>query len=216
MALSALAAAGGESRIATAADIGGGRGDWARLLDGRAERVFLLDHSPPQKAELPKWVIPLRTDLNSAWPLGDGSIDFAFALEVIEHVENPRHFFRELARVMTPGGHAFVSTPNNHSLASKLKFLVRDQHRLFQAPSYPAHITPLLACDFERIAVEVALSLRRQFWSNHDTIPLLHWHIPFGGRLFSDSLRVLLQKPPTSRSAGDLANSAMSRSRSFV
>ena len=116
MALRALAAAVGESRIPTAADIGGGRGDWARLLEGRAERVFLLDYSPPQKAELPERVIPLQTDLNTAWPLGDGSIDFAFALEVIEHVENPRHFFRELARVMAPGSYAFVSTPNNHSL----------------------------------------------------------------------------------------------------
>jgi len=53
MALGALGEAGGDNRIATAADIGGGRGDWARLLANHAERVFLLDYSRHKKPSCP-------------------------------------------------------------------------------------------------------------------------------------------------------------------
>lgn len=195
MAWRAWQAVHGDNRARTAADIGGGRGEWARQIADRSDKVYLLDFAPPPLSSLPANVEALQTDLNKAWPLGDATVDFAFALEVIEHVENPRHFFRELSRIVAPCGSAFVSTPNNHSLASKLTFLVRGQHRLFQEPSYPAHITPLLACDFQRLAHEVGLSLQTFLWSNYDTLPKLHWRIPLGGSLFSDCFGVLLTKP---------------------
>ena len=80
---------------------------------------------------------PVQADLNSDWPIPTHYVDFGFALEVIEHVENPRHFFRQMKRITKPGGHIFITTPNNHSLSSKLTFLLRGQHRYFQEASYP-------------------------------------------------------------------------------
>jgi SAM-dependent methyltransferase len=136
----------------------------------------------------------LRANLNESWPTQDGEFEFVFAIEVIEHVENPRHFMRELCRSLRPGGYGFVSTPNNHSLASVLTFLCRGQHRRFQAPSYPAHLTPMLRCDLDRILSECSLQPLKWFYSNEDTLPLLHWTIRLPGLWFSDSCGVLFRR----------------------
>ena len=194
MAMDAIRRANGAERLGVVADIGGGRGELTQILSPICERLFLLDYSPPQAGDLPANSTPIQIDLNGTWPLGNETIDFAFSLEVIEHLENPRHFFREMRRILKPSGSAFVTTPNNHSLGSVVTFLLRGQHRLFQEPSYPAHITPILKCDFERIAGENELKVIDWFYSNHDTIPRLGIRLPFGGRLFSDVFGILLTK----------------------
>jgi ubiquinone/menaquinone biosynthesis C-methylase UbiE len=45
-------------------------------------------------------------------PYSDGSFDLAFADNVLEHLQNPIQVFREVARVLRPGGHFLVKTPN--------------------------------------------------------------------------------------------------------
>jgi 2-polyprenyl-3-methyl-5-hydroxy-6-metoxy-1,4-benzoquinol methylase len=40
------------------------------------------------------------------------SFDTVFSLETIEHVTDPSRAVRELARVLRPGGHLFLTTPN--------------------------------------------------------------------------------------------------------
>lgn len=42
----------------------------------------------------------------------DGFFDIVICCHVVEHVEDPRALFREIARVLRPGGRAFVSCPN--------------------------------------------------------------------------------------------------------
>jgi SAM-dependent methyltransferase len=44
-------------------------------------------------------------------PFRDGSFDVVVCLEVLEHVREPDQALRELARVLRPGGRAFVSMP---------------------------------------------------------------------------------------------------------
>jgi 2-polyprenyl-3-methyl-5-hydroxy-6-metoxy-1,4-benzoquinol methylase len=194
MAENAVRRAVGDGPLGVIADVGGGWGELTHTMAGRAERVYLLDYSPPAADAVPANCVPLQADLNNRWPLADEAVDFALSTEVIEHVENPRHFLREMKRVTKQGGFLFVSTPNNHSLTSKVTFLLRGQHRLFQEVSYPAHITPILQCDFERMAGELGLKVVDWYWSNHDTLPRLRWRVPFGGRLFSDCMGVLLCK----------------------
>ena len=41
-----------------------------------------------------------------------GTFDFVLALEVIEHVEDPKAFLRQLAGHLAQGGYAMISTPN--------------------------------------------------------------------------------------------------------
>ncbi len=193
MAFEAINMAVGDAALGVTADIGGGWGELAIALAPHSKNVLLVDFSPPEPTSLPSNVNPQQADLNEDWPIPTDSIDFSFSLEVIEHVENPRHFFREMRRITKPGGHVFLTTPNNLSLMSRVTFFLRGQHRLFQESSYPAHITPLLKCDLDRIAVEQDFKILGWFWSNHDTLPRLHWRLPFGGRLFSDVIGVLFQ-----------------------
>jgi SAM-dependent methyltransferase len=49
------------------------------------------------------------------FPLADNSFDVVFTKSVIEHVENWEHFLFEIYRVLKPGGHAVVMTPNWNS-----------------------------------------------------------------------------------------------------
>ena len=49
-------------------------------------------------------------------PFPDESFDVVAASDVIEHVEDPRRFAAEAARVLRPGGVLFLATPNRFSL----------------------------------------------------------------------------------------------------
>ena len=52
-------------------------------------------------------------DLNTyPYPIEENSIDQIYAKHIIEHVEDPRKFIRELHRLLRPGGRAFIETPH--------------------------------------------------------------------------------------------------------
>ena len=67
-------------------------------------------------------------DLNAPLPYEDASFDVVFSLETIEHIEGHRTFISEAARVLRPGGHLVLTTPNLHRLSSRLKFLMTGFH----------------------------------------------------------------------------------------
>lgn len=67
-------------------------------------------------------------------PFPDDFFDMAVFSEVLEHVENPTAVFKEIARVLKPGGQLFLSTPSGpmcafweglFGLLRKLKHLVK-------------------------------------------------------------------------------------------
>jgi SAM-dependent methyltransferase len=45
-------------------------------------------------------------------PADDGAFDVIVSLDVQEHLTHPDVFLREVARILRPGGHAVVTTPN--------------------------------------------------------------------------------------------------------
>lgn len=47
-------------------------------------------------------------------PLPSGSFDAAIAIDIIEHVENPRGLCREVYRLLKPGGRFLVTFPTQH------------------------------------------------------------------------------------------------------
>jgi len=59
-------------------------------------------------------------DLGERWPYDDNQFDCVVAVEVIEHLENIYHFFREAMRVAKSC--VIVSTPNTESRFSKLLY----------------------------------------------------------------------------------------------
>jgi SAM-dependent methyltransferase len=184
-------------RDAKVADIGGGSGHFSKLLLNDFDRVVLIDYEPVTENAQVELV---HADLNATWPDFGSEMDFVVALEVIEHLENPRHFIRELVRRLSPGGHAIISTPNQLSLASRACFMLRGQHQHFQESCYPAHITPLLSVDFLRIYSEVGAEAVGISYTNSGRIPgtEMNWQkiLPLlKGQSFSDNLFFELKRP---------------------
>jgi SAM-dependent methyltransferase len=68
----------------------------------------------------------IKHDLNKPFPLDDESVDVVSANQILEHLWNTHNFFKELYRVLRPGGYAVISTPNLSSLHS-LTFILLGQ-----------------------------------------------------------------------------------------
>ena len=54
----------------------------------------------------------LEADLNKEIPLDDGSADVVISRYVLEHLEFPNSLFKEIHRVLRPGGATLLLTPN--------------------------------------------------------------------------------------------------------
>ena len=148
---------------------------------------------------------PVDLDTGKA-ALPDGCADVVAAVETIEHLENPRAFMRELARLVKPGGWVIVTTPNQLSLLSLLTLVVKHRFSAFQDVHYPAHLTALLEVDLRRIAAECGLADVQINYSLHGRLVLTPWHYPrFLARLFpralSDNLLLIGKKPDASQQA---------------
>ncbi|WGV29000.1 class I SAM-dependent methyltransferase [Halotia branconii] len=181
-------------------DVGCGSGKLWSFVGDRFNHYIGVD--AVRYADLPADTefIPFNLDVGKA-PLPDGCADVVCAVEIIEHLENPRAFVRELVRLTKPGGLVIVTTPNQLSLLSKLTLILKNQFNAFQeAPGlYPAHITALLEIDFYRIYTECNLTDLQIQYSNYGRIPFTSWHWPenlgFRGQAFSDNILCVGQKP---------------------
>ena len=70
-------------------------------------------------------------------PLPDGSAHLAFALEIIEHLTSPFHLLAEAFRVLAPGGHLVITTPNVTRIGNVFKLLVgRSPNDRLAPPGY--------------------------------------------------------------------------------
>lgn len=177
------------------ADVGAGEGRFlgaARHLCTSYVAVDVLRH--PGLASDAEF---MSADLDrEAIPLSDSSVDAAVAIEVIEHLENPRAFVRELVRIVRPGGWIAVTTPNQLSLLSLLSLIVNGQFAAFGNGSYPAHRTALLESDLRRIAAECGLQSIGVRYTLRGRLPLTALHYPgtiagLAPRLFSDNVLLL-------------------------
>lgn len=65
----------------------------------------------------------VETDLCQDFPYPNESFDVAIAMMIIEHLFDPFHSFREIARICKPGGYVFVNLPNITSIRCRLDLL---------------------------------------------------------------------------------------------
>lgn len=52
----------------------------------------------------------------SALPFADATYDLVLSTQVLEHVQDPKKVVSEMARVLKPGGHLFLTTPQSSPL----------------------------------------------------------------------------------------------------
>lgn len=179
-------------------DVGCGEGNLrpfvADLVDAYVGTdIIRYEHYPPD-AEF------LTTNLETGrLPVSDGDMDVVAAVEVIEHLENPRAFVRDLARCVRPGGIVVVSTPNQLSALSMLTLAVKRRHGAFQDVHYPAHLSALLEIDLLRMANEAGLVDAVVRFTHHGRIVLTSRHFPVSiarrfPRLLSDTIVLVARK----------------------
>ena len=158
-------------------DVGCGAGNLYPHVRARFDRYIGVDavryDGFPAQAEF------CRLDLDSGRiPLPDHSADVVAAIEVIEHLENPRDFVRKLVRLAAPGAWVIVTTPNQLSLLSLTTLVVKKRFQAFQDVHYPTHLTALLEIDLRRIASECGLSKVAVQYSCSGRIPFTATHYP--------------------------------------
>ena len=78
-------------------------------------------------------------------PAIEGQFDGVTAMELIEHLENPRHLIRQCANALKPGGMLIVTTPNIGSAISIAQYIRTGEFRWFADENYrrEGHITPV-------------------------------------------------------------------------
>jgi len=173
----------GESRIL---DLGCGRGGIVERLGeiGRwigidADIDSLRTHRRPS---LPRCCAP-----SELLPFPKCSFDIVVASWVLEHLATPAAAFREIARLLRPGGRFFLLTPNRmHLLPRASGFIaglrpvqaaaVSLVYRRRPADTFPVAYRANTAGDIERLATEAGLRLARLEWVEDPSY--LAWNTP--------------------------------------
>ena len=126
-----------------AIDLGAGSGALALRLQEAGWDVLAADvNRSENKARVPFVSVDFNQQ-NFARELGLGTFALIASVEVIEHVENPIGFLRNIRCLLRPGGVAVLTTPNVDSTPARIKFLLRGTIRMMDAQSEKTHITPI-------------------------------------------------------------------------
>ena len=141
-------------------DLSAGRGEIAAALarDGcpvrgthfRADDYKLADTAAPlHTGDVP---IDPDVDLTRPLPYADAAFDLVVLCEVAEHLPTEIPVVAEIGRVLAPGGHLVLSTPNVARLHSRWHFFFTGTHKLIRRRAgwdlspddlYAYHINPI-------------------------------------------------------------------------
>jgi SAM-dependent methyltransferase len=116
-----------EMRAGLAADLSAGDGRATELLKRRGWRVISTERRPGGRG----WI---AADLEDDLPFRSATFDLVLLLEVIEHLADIPHAFREIARMLKPGGVAIVTTPNRLNITSRIHYLLSGFYKGRRAP----------------------------------------------------------------------------------
>ncbi len=132
-------------------DVGAGRGDLVRRIASAFECASqACDYHADLFEAQGVPISPVNLNI-SPLPYSDGAFDLVTCSEVVEHLENYRHLFREAYRVLKPGGALVVTTPNVLNMYSRARCFVSGFANLFgplparndKLYSAGGHITPI-------------------------------------------------------------------------
>lgn len=105
--------------------------DFRRAIGAACGAEILTVNLDPRNDQLRGKGYPTRI------PLNNDSVEFIFALEVVEHLVSPSHLFAEAFRICSPGGYVLVTTPNVTRIGNVFKLLTgRSNFDRLTAPDY--------------------------------------------------------------------------------
>lgn len=169
-------------------ELGAGSGAMSlRLADlGFAITASDLFAESFQPAQVPFVAADLNGAFAAHWPQG---FDAVLALEIVEHLENPRQVLRQIRALLPVGGQLVLSTPNIANPVSQALFLRRGQFQWFRDVDYreQGHITPLSPWMLEQALHEAGFAIRaeRAVSSPFRRVRKLGWSVHLLARLFA-------------------------------
>jgi 2-polyprenyl-3-methyl-5-hydroxy-6-metoxy-1,4-benzoquinol methylase len=102
----------GALRHKVVADVGCGAGSFLDLVKGMASATLAIEPTRsfhPVLADKGHQVFSYCDDVPAEW---HGQVDTAVCFSVVEHVADPVSLLRSVRRLLRPGGHLLLSTPN--------------------------------------------------------------------------------------------------------
>lgn len=159
-------------------ELGAGSGAMAQRLYDMGYSVHAVD------LDASTWACPhipvQELDLNKEnWPLSiSREFPCVLAMEVVEHLENPKGFFRNLAGVTAFEGICIVTTPNVLNARSLSRFLKKGQFYCFSPQLY-----------FETGHISILPYWMLHLFAKNAGFSVLGTH--FVGRLYSKPLSIL-------------------------
>lgn len=138
-------------------DLGAGHGAFAKRLLKAGYSVVAIEKDAKFNAPGLKCI---RTDLNGIWPTNlGGPFDVAVAIEIIEHLESPFHFFRQVNKILKRGGILLISTPNPLNFIERWKFLVNGRITMLE---HQDHRTVLFPQILDQLCDEFGFTIVQQ------------------------------------------------------
>ncbi|MCC8364253.1 class I SAM-dependent methyltransferase [Lysobacter sp. A6] len=145
-------------------ELGAGAGAMSLRLKDRGYAVTASDLN--ERSFVPTREIPfVALDLNEAFAQRlQRRFDAIVALELVEHLENPCHFFRQCREALENKGFLLVSTPNLANPVSQAMFATRGHFQWFNDNDYheQGHIMPLSPGVLRRCWTEAGFVCRWQ------------------------------------------------------
>lgn len=142
-------------------EFGAGSGAMSLRLADAGYRVTASDlfEESFQPRDVPFVAADLNGPFAQQWPEG---FDAVMALEIVEHLENPRHMLRQIRALLPKGGRLFLSTPNIANPVSQALFLRRGEFQWFRDVDYreQGHISPQSPWMLEKALAEAGFAIR--------------------------------------------------------
>ena len=110
-------------------------------------------------------------DVSEQFPFTDSSFDVVFAGDIIEHLFDTNHFFRECYRILLDNGLLLLTTPNLATLQDRFRFLLGKSPRQVN-PNHEylkLHIRPFTQQKLKEVATENGFKIYK-FKSNYVTL----------------------------------------------
>ena len=138
-----------------------------------------------------------KQNLNEKLSYEDKYFDYVILTEVIEHLENPNDLLKEIHRVLKSGWFLLLSTPNVHTLVSRLLFLFTGKMFQFTKKDvkftvFPGHIAPFFPYIFEEVFRHM-FKIARICYSNF-IMPILWREFPIRNKLFGNTVILVVKK----------------------